>query len=389
MTLAMTFATDGRVKREARALADRGFRVQILSWDREGLRPQRETIDQCLVRNIRFGKTSLLPHHRIHYAIAAILLQLIIFLVVFKEVRRSRKLVLHAHDFNTLLGCAAARQLLNDRVRLVYDCHELTPGIYQEWYGSFVSRIVGRLEFMALRRVDAIVAANEAICRHLRRASSTPAAVVHNSPATRDVPMIESLDAKKKLGLNGFFVVLFTGKLRQDYDLDVILDAARDLKRSNLSDVKFVFIGLPETKTMPALFNAASREGLQHLFDFRGWVSDEHWLTYYIASDLCFAVTRDLGPNTKILTPNKLFESMACGVPVVVRVGTLAAEIVQRWRCGIVLDPARTSLSAEIMALRQDPEMLRSYGDAGREAFNLAYNWDLMQVRLFQLYAEL
>jgi len=387
MPVAMTFATDGRVRREGGALARHGFCVQALSWDRQGLRPSTESVDHCLVRNIGFGKTSALPYSRLYYALAAVFFQAGIFLWAVNRIRKAHELILHSHDFNTLLGCVAAKRVLKNRVLLVYDCHELTPGVYQEWYGSFIAAIVARLEFSALREVDAIITANEAIRRYLQRASNAPSVVVHNCPSVDDVPKLGLMDAKKKCDLQDSFVVLFTGKVRQDYDFSMILDAARDLRQKRMSGFKFVFVGLSEL--MAPLVKTVIDEGLQDFFDFRGYVSNEDWLAYYVASDLCFAVTRDLGPNSRILTPNKIFESMACGVPVVVREGTLSAEIVRSLRCGIVLDAGHTSLSAELIRLSQNREMLHALGAAGRRAFRLRYNWDAMQNRLLQLYAEI
>jgi glycosyltransferase involved in cell wall biosynthesis len=267
----------------------------------------------------------------------------------------------------------------------VYDCHELTPGVYQEWYGPFVSRIASQLETTAIQWVDAIIAANEAISRYLRT-SNVPAEVIYSCPALADMPRINQRDARKRLGLCGF-ITLFSGRVRQDYDFDMLLDAARDLKRNTLWDFRFVFIGPAET--MAPLVNKAIDEDLQSLFDFRGWVHDEDLLLYYVASDLCFAVTRDLGLNTKILTPIKLFESMACGVPVVVREGTLAAEITRQCGCGIVVENARTPLSAELMRLKNNRQLLRGLSNAGRKAFLAEYNWDRMQDRLLHLYARL
>lgn len=135
MVLANTFATDTRVRREAKTLVGRGFSVKIVCWDREGRRPFKEKLDECAVRNIRFGKTAVvlkpqgISSSRVHYLIAASLFQLVVIISVVREIAKVRSLVLHSHDFNTLLGSVVAKKLLKGRVRLVYDCHELTPGI--------------------------------------------------------------------------------------------------------------------------------------------------------------------------------------------------------------------------------------------------------------------
>lgn len=367
-------------------MASEGFDVEVLCWDRQGRRPFAESIDGCRIHNVRLGKTTVLVSSRLYYLIAAVLFQVVILLWAVRRISSTRTLVLHAHDFNTLMGCTVARLLLKEHVRLVYDCHELTPGAYEEWYGPLVSKVVGRLELGALRWIDAIVAANEAILRHLTYHGPIRGVVLYTCPEIKEVPEIGTLDAKAKLGLSGCFVVLFSGRVRQDYDFDLLLAAARDLKRNKVSDIRFVFTGPPETASF--LRSITVNEGLQSLFDFRGWVSGEDLLVYYRASNLCFAVTRDLGLNTKILTPIKLFESMACGVPVVVRDGTLAADIVRRWRCGVVISPTSDGFSAELISLREKADKLDGLAASGRNAFRKAYNWGLMQARLFGLYIE-
>jgi glycosyltransferase involved in cell wall biosynthesis len=384
--LANTFAMDTRVRREARALATNGFDVQILCWDRQGRRPAAEIMDECQVRNVKFGRTTALVCSKLYYLIAALFFQAAIFVWAVKQISEHRAIFLHANDFNTLLPCAAIRRFFGNQARLVYDCHELTPGAYREWYGTFVSAVVGRLELAALPQVDAIMTANEAIRAYLAQESTAPAAAIYCCPSIHEIPAIHQREAKKRLELSPFFVTLFSGRARQDYDLDMMLDAARDLRRTGIMGFRFVFTGPPDT--ISSLLSLTIDEGLQNFFDFRGWVTREELFFYYIASDLCFAVTRDVGANTKILTPIKLFESMACGVPVLVRKGTLASGIIENWGCGVVVQE-QTRLSAELIRLRENPQMLRGLGAASRKAFLAEYNWDRMQVRLLDLYANL
>jgi len=390
MVVANTFATDTRVRREAKALANEGFDVQVLCWDRLGRQPQTETIDECLVHNVKLGKTTVLASARLYYVVAALLFQAIASLYAVRHARRAHSFILHAHDFNVLVGCTIAKKLLKDRVRLVYDCHELTPGVYQEWYGSLVSKIVGCLELAMLSCVDGILTANDAILSYLKHQPSIPATAIYTCPSINEVQCalaLEATAAKRKLGMNGIFVVLFSGRMRREYDLATILQTARDLRRNGVTDIRFVFTGPPEATEV--LTSAVAKEGLQGLFDLRGWVPDEELLTYYLASDLCYVVTQNISPNTRILTPIKLFESMACGVPVIVRDHTLAARIVQEWQCGIVLDATCTSFLPELMTIHSNSEKRRALGEAGRKAFHLVYNWDQMQVRLLGLYAML
>jgi len=385
--VANAFTTATRVRREARSLVSEGFEVQTLCWDRQGRHPNTETMDDCLVHNVRLGRTTALPSSKLYYAIAAVVFQVAILLWVVRQVKKQGLAILTAHDFNTLLGCAAARMLLNHRVRMVYDCHELTPGLYEEWYGPMVSAIVARLELAAGSRADAIISVNEAIADFLQQTKSGRSAVIYNCPAMAEIPMTSAAEAKKRLGLSDYFVVLFSGWVRQDYDFSLILHAANYLKRHNVSDIKFVFVGPPEATTVLKTDVASEGDGLDTLFDFRGWVTNEDLFLYYAASDLCFAVTRDLGRSTRVLTPTKMFESMACGVPVAVRKGTLAAQIVRSWNCGVVVDGKQMFLT-ELLRLRQTSEP-NALGRAGQKAFREVFNWDLMAGKLLDLYNQL
>jgi hypothetical protein len=61
-----------------------------------------------------------------------------------------------------------------------------------------------------------------------------------------EVPQLDTDAAKRKLGLLGYFVILFSGWVRQDYDFAMIMDTVKRLKQQGSSNVRFVFIGPPE-----------------------------------------------------------------------------------------------------------------------------------------------
>lgn len=254
---------------------------------------------------------------------------------------------------------------------------------YQEWYGDLISGVVGRLELAALPNADSILAASEAIFRHLRRISKVPATVFYTCPDIDEIPEISRPAAKVKLGFVGLFIILFCGKVRQDYDIDMILNAARDLKGNDRSRFKFVFVGPPDTMSWVA--SRVAKERVESLFVFKGYVPYRELLLCYLASDLCFAVTRNLGLNTQTLIPIKLFEAMACGVPIVVRGGTAVAEIVQKWGCGMVVEEA-SDFSRELIRISDKKPLLKALGESSRAAFVGEYNLGEMGARLIGVY---
>ncbi|HKT21166.1 MAG TPA: glycosyltransferase, partial [Nitrososphaerales archaeon] len=304
---------------------------------------------------------------------------------VTRRLRASKTLLLHSHDFNTLVGSALCKRMYGRRVGLIYDSHELTPGVYSEWYGESVARVVARVERTLARLADGIVAANSAIAAYLGAITAAPAATVYNCPETSEVPLLSPEEAKARLNLSGKFVVLFVGRVRQDYDVDMLVRTARTLRESgNGRAFRFVFVG--PGQTFRPLEGSVEADGLGGMFEFKEWVPYDELLLLYRASDLCFAVTRDLGANTRILTPIKVFESMACGLPVAVRTGTLAAQIVTESSSGIAVEDTESAFARRLVELSEHPGYLRQLGEGGVRAFHDSYNWEEMERRLLDLY---
>lgn len=375
-------ATDTRVRREARTLVGAGYVVEALCWDRQAKRPTNEVLDGCEVHNLQLGETTSLLSSKTAYLLSALVFQLVIIYVAFRALERSRRIIIHANDFNTLVGGAISKRLFWNRISLIYDSHEFTPGVYLEWYGKLTSGVVSACERLAANNVDGILAANDAIAGYLARLTGVEAEAVYNCPSLSEIPEISKVEARRRLGLDDRFTMIFSGRVRQDYDVAMVVDAARSLTSLR---PKFLFTGPPET--LSPLSDLVAREGLEALFEFRGWIPFDELLVTYKASDLCFAVTTDLGPNTRVLTPIKLFESMACGLPVIVRTETLAAQIVNRAGCGFTAN-GTADFIMKMESMIQNRASLTELGNAGTRAFVETYNWESMERRLLAVYRE-
>lgn len=88
------------------------------------------------------------------------------------------------------------------------------------------------------------------------------------------------------------------------------------------------------------------------------------------------AYGRDFGVDS---LPNRLFEYMAVGLPVIApSYSTEVAKIVEAEQCGLLADcedPA--SIAAALIRLHGDPEACRAMGRRGREAFLRRHNWEV------------
>jgi glycosyltransferase involved in cell wall biosynthesis len=95
--------------------------------------------------------------------------------------------------------------------------------------------------------------------------------------------------------------------------------------------------------------------------------------------------------NHRLTTPNKLFEAMAAGVPVVASDLPGMATIVRATDCGVVCDPTNPAAIADALCRILDaPEDERlGYGRRGLEASHTEYNWETQVGILLDEYGRL
>ncbi len=95
-------------------------------------------------------------------------------------------------------------------------------------------------------------------------------------------------------------------------------------------------------------------------------------------------------PNHVDAQPNKMFEYMSAGIPVIASDFPLWREIIEGCGCGICVDPLDPKKIAEaIDYLVDNPEIARRMGENGRKAVYDRYNWDVEEKKLLALYDSL
>jgi glycosyltransferase involved in cell wall biosynthesis len=87
--------------------------------------------------------------------------------------------------------------------------------------------------------------------------------------------------------------------------------------------------------------------------------------------------------------PNKLFEYMAAGLPVIVSNFPLWKEIVEGNNCGLTVDPmAPREIARAIGYLIGHPDEAMKMGENGRKAVLEKYNWESEGKKLLEVYAK-
>jgi glycosyltransferase involved in cell wall biosynthesis len=94
--------------------------------------------------------------------------------------------------------------------------------------------------------------------------------------------------------------------------------------------------------------------------------------------------------NHEECVPNKLFEYLGAGLPVIVADTMQCREIVEEERCGIVVDPLDVpAIAAAITWMIEHPAIAQQMGERGRRLVLERYQWSSEAKKLTNLYAQI
>jgi glycosyltransferase involved in cell wall biosynthesis len=126
-------------------------------------------------------------------------------------------------------------------------------------------------------------------------------------------------------------LVVYTGTMGLMDDCGQILEAARVLQERGRSDIRVVLLG--DGKERPALQERAIRYGLTNL-EFRGLVSKSEVVGWLHRATCAVITFRDV-PVLATVSPNKLFDAFAAGVPVVQTTAGWIRDLLEAEQAGI------------------------------------------------------
>ena len=179
-------------------------------------------------------------------------------------------------------------------------------------------------------------------------------------------------------------VVLYHGGLFPERGIEQLIIAIADVPRAEL-----VLMGYGALEAdLPRLIAASPAAGRIHVMRA---VSPEQLHDWVAAADIAAMPIQASTLNHRLTTPNKLFEAMAAGVPVVASDLPGMAAIVRETGCGELCDPSEpASIAAAIRAvLEAAPDERRAYGERGSRAALETYSWEVQVAGLLDEYGRL
>jgi len=237
------------------------------------------------------------------------------------------------------------------------------------------------LEKFLYRHADQVMVNSPGYIEHVTRRGARRVELIPNAadPEMFD-PLADGASFRQAHHLEGKFIALYAGAHGMSNDLQVVLQAAHTLQPRE--DIVLVLLG--DGKDKPALVAQAAEMKLTNLV-FLPPVAKQDMPQALAAADACIAILKPI-PLYKTTYPNKVFDYMAAGRPVVLAIDGVIRSVIEAAGAGIAVEPGNPAAMAQaIVALAGDRAAARAMGLAGRAYLEKHFSRPDLAARFWEL----
>jgi len=283
--------------------------------------------------------------------------------------------VVHFHD-PELIPVGLLLKLRGKRV--IYDVHENVPDHVKSYAPAVFQPLIGWLaqltEHVAWMCFDGVVAATGTIAK---RFPTRKTITVQNFPIPDELVSNNGHVPYHQRGP----LIAYVGGINLIRGLKQML---RGL--SMIPKTVGVRLAIAGSFDSPELEREAKEMPGWEQVEFLGWRSREELATLLGHARMGLVLYHPV-PVHAGAQPNKLFEYMSAGIPLVASDFPLWREIVEGTQCGLVVDPLNPDAIAKaIQWLLEHPAEAEAMGRRGRQAVGSSFNWDREALKLIDLY---
>jgi glycosyltransferase involved in cell wall biosynthesis len=264
--------------------------------------------------------------------------------------------------------------------RVVFDSHEDLPKqlLGKPYLNRPMRRILAsflsRYEVYACKRFDGVITATPAI-QDKFRGINLNTVNINNFPLLYELENRTAWEHKR----DEFCYVGGIGSIRGIVEVCEAMGLINSKVQLNLvgcfsePSVEQVVKALPGWKRVNA-FGFLNRERVREV----------------LSRSIAGIVTFHPVPNHIDAQPNKMFEYMSAGIPVIASDFPLWREIIAGNKCGLLVNPLKPAeVAGAIDELAGNPERARRMGQNGRKAVEEKYNWGIEERKLLAFYEDI
>lgn len=358
-------SSDQRVHRVAETLVDGGYSVLLVGRKKRKSKPLAS-------RRYETKRMKLLfEHGKFFYLEFAFRL---FWFLIFKKTDS-----LLSNDLDTLLPNFLVAKFR--RKRIIYDSHEYFTEVPELVERRLTRSIWVLLEKITFRRVNAAYTVNESLAKIYSDKYGIPVHSIRNLPlGSTGVSVGNGVGANSSMG-GGNRVLIYQGALNMGRGIELMIEAMRYLEGYTLWIIGTGDLDRP-------LESLAHQYELGERVIFKGFVQFDELKSLTPQADLGLSLEQDRGASYHYALPNKLFDYIQAGLPVLISDLPEMRRVVEEYGVGelIPADARQPEQVADrIRNLCENPSLMEQYQLASQKAAQVL-TWENEKKKLAEIY---
>lgn len=330
---------DSRITNLTNSLKDEGCKVSVISFD-WFIRKEKYFDDTIKVFKLNKGKAALFFY--LHFSFLLII-----------ELIKTKADIFFAEDFYTLPFVTIIAKL--KRAKVYYNSRELYAFLGGLRNRPYLQAIVRAVEKFFIKKVDLVLTTGEMDSKFLENYYK-----INNTLVIRNIPLFqvpkEKFDFRKKYNIpKDYLILLYQGVLLEGRGVPIIINALKELPKTYL-----IILGDGEQKNN--FRKLAEDLNVEKRVIFAGVYDQKELINYTAGADIGLALIENISISYYHALPNKLFEYIMAGLPVIVSNLPQMKKIVEDYKVGEVVDIEKgESIVSIIQKWYENPALLNEY----------------------------
>jgi glycosyltransferase involved in cell wall biosynthesis len=260
-------------------------------------------------------------------------------------------------------------------VRDLWPAFAIAVGVLKN---KFLISLSEWLERFLYRHADEMVVNSPGFIEHIRSRGAKHISLVENGVDINMFPVSQDGSVFRKVHhLEEKFIVLYAGAHGVSNNLQVILEAAQN----TLPDTGILYLFVGDGKEKSNLMHLAQETKLTNVI-FLPSVPKAEMGGVLAAADVCIAILKPI-EMYKTTYPNKVFDYMAAGRPVLLMIDGVIREVVEKANCGIFIKPDdAAALANSIKKMQNNSKEIYRMGKNGREFVKINFDREMLTLKM-------